>query len=214
MALIIDGYNLLFASGIYGEQRPLGTLQREREALLEFLAQKLPPDRLRETAVVFDASDAPPGLPRKIDHEGITVHFASNYAEADEQIEELIRADHAPRRLTVVSSDHRLQRAARRRRATAVDSDVWYNDTLRRPSARQPEPPVKPERPLTSGEVDYWLQRFSEVRPAQDDPRFAHRHRPEPPPSPAERAPAEKPAPPPPVDDPFPPGYFDDLDET
>ncbi len=75
---------------------------------------------------MFDAADAPPGLPRTLEHRGLTVRFAAKSGSADELIEELIRADSAPRRLMVVSSDHRLQRAARRRKATAIDSDVWY----------------------------------------------------------------------------------------
>ena len=39
------------------------------------------------------------------------------------EIEELIRKESAPRRLTVVSSDHRVQRAARRRKA--MRSTPW-----------------------------------------------------------------------------------------
>jgi hypothetical protein len=40
----------------------------------------------------------------------------------------LIRKHSSPRALTVVSSDHRLHRAARRRRATPIDSDRWVAD--------------------------------------------------------------------------------------
>ena len=72
-----------------------------------------------------------------LEHRGITVRFAAQYEEADELIEELIRADSAPRRLVVVSSDHRIQRAARRRRAKAVDSDVWYAELVRARRERQ-----------------------------------------------------------------------------
>ena len=43
-------------------------------------------------------------------HDGITVHFARD-SDADAMIEDLIAAHHTPRTLTVVSSDHRIQRA-------------------------------------------------------------------------------------------------------
>ena len=45
--------------------------------------------------------------------------------------------------MVVVSSDHRLQTAATRRKATAVDSDVWYEQLLatrkHRGDAKQPQ---------------------------------------------------------------------------
>ena len=78
-------------------------------------------------------------------------------------IEELILRDSAPRRLTVVSSDHRLQKAAHRRKATAVDSDRWLAQMLRERQSRQqagPSDSVKPEGPLSAGEVEFWLKQF------------------------------------------------------
>ncbi len=90
--------------------------------------------------------------------------FASRDEDADTVIEQLIAAESAPKRLTVVSSDHRLQRAAKRRRATAVDSDRWFTQLLRDrtsrsfPSASADIP--KPEGPLTAGEISHWLGEF------------------------------------------------------
>ena len=86
--------------------------------------------------------------------------FASQDEDADTVIERLVAADSAPKRLTVVSSDHRLQRAAHRRKATAVDSDVWFAQLLRDRAARldagspaaNPTADVpKPEGPLIAG---------------------------------------------------------------
>ena len=108
-----------------------GGLERSRLALLNFLAESLEPAEMPRTTVVFDAREAPPGPAADAgDHRGLTVRFAARDDDADTLIEELIRADSAPRRLTVVSSDHRLQRAAHRRRARAVDSDVWYAEVV------------------------------------------------------------------------------------
>ena len=57
----------------------------------------------------------PPGLPRTFEYRGITVQFAPRNRIADELIADLILAERAPRQLTVVSSDHQVQRVARRR---------------------------------------------------------------------------------------------------
>jgi len=161
MSVIIDGYNLLSAVGITGRGLGPGGLERSRLALLNFLAESLQSDQLARTTVVFDARDAPPGLPRVVAHRGITIRFAAGCEDADSLIEELILADSAPRHLTVVSSDHRLQRAARRRRAKPVDSDLWYAEIVRQRRQRStPAPPARPAVPLLEEDVAYWVRQF------------------------------------------------------
>ena len=147
MSLLIDGYNLLHVTGLFGANGPAErAFERARHALLDFLATRLPPDELAKTTVVFDAAEAPPGLPSEIQRCGVRALFAPRKSSADEVLEQLIRADHAPRRLTVVSSDHRVQRAARRRNATAVDSDVWFRKLIREAESPASEDPLaKPE---------------------------------------------------------------------
>lgn len=132
MPLLIDGYNLMYAAGIVGAGRGAGGLERSRAALIRFVGDSLGPAERGRAVVVFDAAGAPPGLPSSMFMHGVAVRFAKGYRDADELLEELIAADNSPRWLTVVSSDHRIQRAARRRRATAVDSDVWYDSVLRK----------------------------------------------------------------------------------
>lgn len=164
MRLLIDGYNLMHAAGIIGRGVGPGGLERSRLALLNFVAESLDEDQRAAATVVFDARGAPRGLPPTLVHRGVTVRFAAGYEEADELIEELIRAESAPRRLTVVSADHRLQRAARRRRATAIDSEQWYADVLRRREQRpRVVPPAKPDQPPTAGEVEFWLAQFDDA---------------------------------------------------
>ena len=175
MALIIDGYNLLHATGLGGRSAGPGGLERSRLALLNFLAESIDAAELAGTTVVFDARHAPPGLPRTLEHRGLTVRFAAGYENADELIEELIRADSSPRRLTVVSSDHRLHRAARHRRAKAIDSDVWFAETEKRRAAMpREEAPAKPVHPAPS-ELEFWLKQFDgdfETPPGEDDEIF------------------------------------------
>lgn len=214
MSLLIDGYNLVHVAGILGHGVGPGSLQRSRLALLNFLAESLDPGELRHTTVVFDSHDAPWGLPQQVEHRGITVRFATQYEEADDLIEELIRADSAPRRLVVVSSDHRLQRAARRRRAKAVDSDVWYAGLVR---ARQEHPAAStdasaaPAVPLLQEDVNYWLRQFGGesaltellMRESSPERRESGPDRPA-----SDNLPKIEAGP---IDNPFPPGYGEDL---
>jgi predicted RNA-binding protein with PIN domain len=194
MALLIDGYNLLHVTGLVG--RVGSGLQGSREALLRFLAAAIEPKELRDTTVVFDAAEAPPGLPRTVTHEGMTIRYASDYDEADALIEELIAANNVPRSLTVVSSDHRLQRAARRRRAPFVDSDVWFADAVRRRDQSRRTTAAAPRRDvqLSANEIDYWLAEFSEESATETRPgkRGAKAQEDD-------------------LNNPFPPGYGDDL---
>jgi predicted RNA-binding protein with PIN domain len=205
MPLIIDGYNLLHVTGVTGQR---GDLQGSREALLRLLANTIDQKERPYTTIVFDAADAPPGLPRTVFFEEMTIHYASNYDNADEMIEELIAANNVPRSLMVVSSDHRIQRAARRRKAPFLDSDVWFADAMRRRARerRSAPPAAKPQGSLSGDEVSYWVAAFGDVSGVDDVPA----PKPE-----AQRKNKKKP---PrkddvPIDDanPFPPGYGEDL---
>jgi uncharacterized protein len=193
MSLLIDGYNLLHATGIFGRGRGPGGFERTRLALLNFLAESIDPAEIPRTTIVFDAALAPPGLPRVVEHRGLTVRFASDHEDADELIEELIRADSAPRQLTVISSDHRLHRAAHRRKARPVDSDQWYAHLLNRRRRRQHTAGSNTARSATGmseSEVNYWVQQFSAGQNEQAAP------------------------PQPDLLNPFPPGYGEDITDA
>lgn len=184
MAFLIDGYNLLHVTDIFGAAGPGTDLHRTRLALLNFLATSLNKRELRQTTIVFDAAGAPPGLPRTISHQGMTIHFAQRHSDADEMIEELLEQHRSPKSLVVVSSDHRVQRAARQRGATFVDSAEWYSE--RRAAIRESKnarSSAKPEGTLTPDELNYWLGQFGEAPTIEDS------------------------------SGPFPPGYGDDIQE-
>ena len=103
MTLIVDGYNLLHASGVFGESRGPRGFEQSRAALLEMLVDLLG-DKASDTIVVFDAARAPDGLPARLSHGGMRVWFAREYPDADSLIEELVEDDTAPAHLVVVSS--------------------------------------------------------------------------------------------------------------
>jgi predicted RNA-binding protein with PIN domain len=168
MSLLIDGYNLLHATAIFGAGGN-ASFRASREALLDFLAAAIDATERTRTTIVFDAAEAPPGLPLQHTVEDITVYYARDYESADDLLEELIAAHHAPRQLVVVSSDHRVQRAAKKRRATAIDSHVWYGEIVARLSSRRKGKrrsevtDVKPDVPLSPGEVAAWVRMFGPI---------------------------------------------------
>ena len=214
MPLLIDGYNLLNASTVFAQGRGGHTLERARAALLFFLSESLSEEERPLTTVVFDAKDAPPGLPCRETFRGIKVRFAAHHAEADDLIEELIRAETSPRRLTVVSSDHRIQRAARRRKATAVDSEQWYANILRQVHERERDTAsdfAKPTLPLDDEEVEQWLRKFDDIEMQPEDSGLMNEPDTS---SPRDNTNSSEPV----IDsdetdvwNPFPPGYAEDL---
>ena len=161
MRLLIDGYNLLHATDLFGAGALAGTLRGSREAMVAFLAERLSAAERRDTVVVFDAADAPLGLPDRFDHEGIDLRFARGYADADEMIEAILLPLNRAKQLTVVSGDRRVQRAARSSGARWVDSADWFAELCRRPAEGGDDAlPGKPTRPV--GTATDWIAEFSD----------------------------------------------------
>jgi len=148
------------------ENDPLA-LNRARIALINRVTRLI--ESPREMAViVFDAKLPPAGLPSIFHTRGATVMFAKEYDEADDLIEHLIRIHSSPKQLTVVSSDRRLQTAAKRRRAVSKTAEVWLDEMIaaeakfKRQKSVGQQPPTDSQPPLDERpvEVDKWLEFF------------------------------------------------------
>ncbi|QDU88465.1 YacP-like NYN domain protein [Pirellulimonas nuda] len=157
---LIDGYNLLHAAGVFAQGQAAGTLQAEREALLAMLAGRLTAKQRRVTTIVFDAAGAPPGLPDTATHESIKIRYARGYEDADALLEEIIEQHRAPKGMVVVSSDHRVQRAARSRGARWVDSEQWVREL---PRVKKRNPSDRLENAPGIGDAAYWAEQFSDA---------------------------------------------------
>lgn len=129
---LIDGYNLMHAAGMARLRYGPGDLERCRNRFLRYLAARLDEVERGRTTVVFDAHDAPHDASRQSRLEGMLIVFAPSDSDADTHIEELLAAHSAPRQVRVVSGDHRLQKAARKRRGVAVESEAFYRELDRR----------------------------------------------------------------------------------
>jgi predicted RNA-binding protein with PIN domain len=169
MSWLIDGYNLMYAMGVLqGRKSPTG-LKYARNRLLDLLRGAYGEESSQVT-VVFDASDSPPGAAEELEYQGLHIRFAVREPEADDLIEDLIQHESVPRRLTVVSDDHRIQQAARRRQCEVLGCGAyldWLADH-RRPQRPPPEPVGRTEG-VPVPDTDHWLREFGDI---EADPEF------------------------------------------
>ena len=172
MRTLLDGYNVMFAAGLMGRKFGPEGFRKVRARFLNDLASKLDPVDAHMTTVVFDANDAPEHISASTQHKGITVLFAVDHDSADERIEDLIARHPNPKTLTVVSSDHRIQRAATRKKAKVLSADEFLTrlDDLK----ERKRHPVQAREESTRQEVPdaeesaFWLEEFREVVDSQD----------------------------------------------
>jgi predicted RNA-binding protein with PIN domain len=165
MKYLIDGYNLIFECGLNAKQINSVSLAKARRRLLTTITSRLPAEDLPQTTVVFDAQKIPlSGQTEKTTVGGITVMYSIHYEDADSMIEELIAAHCAPKNLTVVSSDHRIQKATMRRNAISIDSQVWF-DWLKRNRAKEKSLPKNrmPLPKLTESELTMFSQALEAI---------------------------------------------------
>lgn len=171
LLLLVDGYNVIAPVAAPARDPDSRWLQRERMQLIQRIVSHLDPQVRRRTCVVFDAADPPPDRPDAFEVEGIEVLFAVGYPEADDLLEELISAHTAPKTLTVVSSDQRVQTAARRRGCRIHEAQPWLDDLMegrfRQPTqssgAGQGGPTQGSEKPqgtVEPSEIDRWMDEF------------------------------------------------------
>jgi predicted RNA-binding protein with PIN domain len=164
MHYLIDGYNLLHTLGAMRPHMGPAGMEHARRHLLALLAGTYGSDAGNVT-VVFDAAHPPPGAAHQQQYHGVHVCFAVAQHEADELIEQLIRRASAPKQLTVVSNDHRIQQAARHRRCVVLGCDAYLNELERhRPHATTPpeDPAAKPQG-VSPADTEHWLREFADL---------------------------------------------------
>ncbi len=150
MPFLIDGHNLI--GKLPGIQ--LDQLDDERQ-LLELLRQFARRDGRRVT-VYFDRGSMASEDPRP--QGGVEAHFVRSPRTADEAISQnLERLGGEAKNWTVVSSDRKVQAAARRAGARRLTSEA-FAEILRTQSPDDPNPEKPP--PPSGEEVERWLRMF------------------------------------------------------
>jgi len=130
--VLIDGYNLLHQTPVM--QRGSGSewLHSQRIRLIHSLANFLSIEERSSVMCVFDAHTHRSPNTTDFVLELIRVRFAHEYSEADDLIEEFIDSHPSPNSLLVVSSDRRIQNAAKSCHVQFVDSRQWFDELVSR----------------------------------------------------------------------------------
>ena len=155
MPIIIDGHNLLHS--IQKAEEGFESISDVQlcQAISRYL--KLIGEKGQ---IIFDGT-GPPDKGGFDNISNLEVFFAGQGSDADTVIEDKIKINTAPRRLTVVSSDRRLRDAARARKATAVKSQVfWANLQKQLSRKRTIKEPAAKRRGLNESETKQWLKFF------------------------------------------------------
>jgi predicted RNA-binding protein with PIN domain len=153
--IIIDGYNLLWSIHKMGEDfEPISDVQ-----LCQIVDRYLGLSG-EKGEIVFDGAGPPDK--REFDNlSNLEVVFSGRNSDADTIIEDKVTESTAPRRLTVVSSDRRVRKAARMRKVEVVKSDVFWGNLQKQLSRKKTvrEPAAKRDG-LSEGETEQWLKFF------------------------------------------------------
>lgn len=167
LQILIDGYNLLYSSAWLEKGGGPRRLEAARERLIRGLSLLLTEEERRGTQLVFDAGDAPRDLPQEFTQQGMTITFARDFHQADDLIEQIIRHHPHPKKLLVVSGDHRIGRCAKAARAQWIEAERWLSEVARRRDVQSPTEQLGDKQAilgdaalLDSEEVRRWLQDF------------------------------------------------------
>ncbi len=153
MSLIVDTYNVTHVVGIL----PPDLAGIDTLGLIRLIANS----RYQREKVVLVCD----GIPHENAPTGrfgpINVRYAGSNRLADDLIKELVRTSSTPKRLTVVTLDHEIIRAAKKRRCKTLGSDDFLKqlafDHIHQTGSNT-EP--RPEGPLGPGEIEDWTRQF------------------------------------------------------
>jgi len=152
---LIDGYNLLHVVLKAEESSGAANDLELCRVLSRYLVQIGTPG-----VIIFDGA-GPPDKSGFDDLQNLEILFAGLGADADSAIEDKISASTAPKRLTVVSSDRRLRKAARARKCTSLKSEAFWENVRRQLSRKRPvSEPAGKRLGLSESETDKWLDAF------------------------------------------------------
>jgi len=163
MAVVVDGYNLVFAVADFAERQFSQAVEEARREVLARLASLHRHSGERVT-VVFDRR-RPTGEAWHSERVGgVRVVFSRPPRTADDEIRALVSRSTAPRHILVVTSDRQLAGDCRRLGARVAGAKTFFSRLVRltdRLEAEEAEHREKTRRP-SAAEVAEWLKIFGE----------------------------------------------------
>lgn len=149
MPYLIDGHNLI------GQIPGLELTDPHDEAKLVERLKSFMGRKRKRCTVIFDGG-LPGGRSRDLSTSSVKVVFAHGGTNADAIIMERIRNVRDPGSLTIVSADHEIINAARRRRVKVVSPNTFASEMNAPvvPDDSDPNPHISPH------EVNQWLELF------------------------------------------------------
>ena len=164
MHIVIDGYNCIFRMG----QLQQKDLQRAREEFILHVQSYIARKKVNIT-IIFDSKEEQHLqlsniLPSISSINGLQIVFCP---DADDHIRNIVRDDHNPASIVVVSSDGSITRDVRKKGAK-VKSPSEFDMLLNKSVCREKAPVDDNEKPspesISEGEITDWLRKFSEKK--------------------------------------------------
>ena len=154
--LLIDGYNLLFAG--HPRRIEIHDMEKERERFLHLLLRYCEVSG-RRAIVVFDHTRGAPiyGAPLRRAMGALEYRFTTDDVTADEEIIAMAENTDDVTAYTVVTSDREILDAVEKRRMKFILSKDFVDELVR---VLRGDEDRRPERNLSTEEVDYWLREF------------------------------------------------------
>ena len=152
---IIDGHNLLHA---------IPKVDETTDLISDLQLCRIVDNYLKRTGnngeIIFDGT-GPPDKTGFDDMSRLEISFSGLNTDTDTIIEDKISASTAPKRLIIVSSDRRIRKAARTRKATSVKSEEFWNNLSKQLSIKRPKKePGEKRYGLSESETEQWLDYF------------------------------------------------------
>lgn len=164
MAIIIDGFNLIYKFPNLESMMYENRLDLARKGLLEIL-DEFNRIKTEEIKVIFDGKKNPSDDRTRDHFRNIDIYFSLNYS-ADYIIKELVRKSINPKMITVVTSDRDISVFVKRFRAKVIKSEAFAATIIKEiEDSRLSAVREKDDDPvLSQEEIDYWEERFKKKR--------------------------------------------------
>jgi hypothetical protein len=176
MPLILDTFNVLHTTGVLPpdlaglDVEGLAVLiarSRYRDERVTFVCDGQPPDTTSRTV---PPTDLPPPGPLVVADSNddtradrFSVRYSGRAASADDLIRDMVRASTAPRRIIVVSSDHAVQREARKRKCQVLSAEEFLQHLAHDARLAERAGLRAPARPMDSSMSAQQVERWERV---------------------------------------------------